>query len=135
MSNQAAHSDASTTTSEFFAGSYDSSASSSEESGEKGSPRDIRPVGLLVPRGLSPVLKEVNVAVYPWIWSHRQLAAVAMDTISPTLRGSGVASLDHIAGPRRTSLWMPDQDDQPTTQAVNQHRWIITHFKTMERPE
>ncbi|KAJ7055435.1 hypothetical protein C8F01DRAFT_1258610 [Mycena amicta] len=96
MSTQAAHSDASTTTSDFFAGSYDSSASGGEDSSAKGSPRDTRPMGLLVPRGLSPVLKEVNIAVYPWIWSHRQLTPVGLDTISPTLRGSGTRSLDHL---------------------------------------
>ncbi|KAJ7060049.1 hypothetical protein C8F01DRAFT_1084468 [Mycena amicta] len=92
MSNAAVNSIASTTTSDFFAKTHHSSEGSSDE----GFSLENRPAHLVVPHGISPVLQEVRVLVFPWIWSHRRTQPIQLDAVSPTLRGSGLKSLNGV---------------------------------------
>ncbi|KAJ7053999.1 hypothetical protein C8F01DRAFT_1260217 [Mycena amicta] len=97
MSLQANKGSASTTTSEYWERERESSGSSSDE-GSTSSEREppVNRPAYLIPRGTSPVSTEVHIALFPWFLAAPSRHPVALDTVSPTLRGSAVRSITDL---------------------------------------
>ncbi|KAJ7051255.1 hypothetical protein C8F01DRAFT_1263280 [Mycena amicta] len=97
MSLQANKGSASTTTSEYWERERESSGSSSDE-GSTSSEREppVNRPAYLIPRGASPVSTEVHIALFPWFLAAPSRHPVALDTVSPTLRGSAVRSITDL---------------------------------------